>query len=64
MNENNELTFLDFLTILSFLISFYALLIGLENLIENRLQTEDTKEVLKKLDGHLKEQDKLLGKEV
>ena len=70
MNNNNQFTFLDFLTILSFLIGFYALLIAVENLEENREQTEDTKEVLKKVDGHLHEQDrhlefqdKLLGKE-
>ena len=68
---NKQFTFLDFLTILSFLIGFYALLIALQNLEENRGQTEDTKEVLYKLDGHLhmqdehlKQQDKLLGKEI
>lgn len=61
--RNNEFTFLDFITILSFLIGFYAILIALQNLEENREQTLDTKEVLYKLDGHLKEQDKLLGKE-
>ena len=61
--NNNNFTFLDFLTILSFLIGFYALLIALQNLEENRIQTEDTKEVLYKLDGHLQEQDKLLGRE-
>lgn len=55
--------FLDFLTILSFIIGFYALLIGIENLQENREQTEDTNEILYKLDDHLAEQDKLLGKE-
>lgn len=68
--RNNEFTFLDFITILSFLIGFYAILIALQNLEENREQTLDTKEVLEKLDGHLHEQDKhlelqdkLLGKE-
>lgn len=68
--NNENFTFLDFLTILSFLIGFYALLIALQNLEENREQTDDTKEVLEKLDGHLHEQDrhlelqdKLLGKE-
>ena len=61
--NNNQFSFLDFITMLSFLIGFYALLIALENLEENREQTLDTKEVLCKLDGHLNEQDKLLGKE-
>ena len=61
--NNNQFSFLDFITMLSFLIGFYALLIALENLEENREQTLDTKEVLYKLDGHLNEQDKLLGKE-
>ena len=61
--NNNQFTFLDFLTILSFLISFYALLIALQNLEENREQTLATEEVLYKVDGHLNEQDKLLGKE-
>lgn len=61
--NNNQFTFLDFITLLSFLIGFYAVLIALENLEENRQQTLDTKEVLYKLDGHLNEQDKLLGKE-
>lgn len=63
MNNDNQLSFLDILTILSFVIGLYAIKIGLENLEENRLQTEDTKEVLYKLEEHLKSQDKLLGKE-
>lgn len=63
MNNDNQLSFLDILTILSFIIGLYAIKIGLENLEENRLQTEDTKEVLYKLEEHLKSQDKLLGKE-
>lgn len=61
--NNNQFTFLDFITLLSFLIGFYAVLIALENLEENREQTLDTKEVLYKLDKHLNEQDKLLGRE-
>lgn len=63
MNNDNQLSFLDILTILSFVIGLYAIKIGLENLEENRLQTEDTKEVLYRLEEHLKSQDKLLGKE-
>ena len=61
---NKELSFLDILTILSFVIGVYAITIGLQNLEENRIQTEDTKEVLFQLNKHLEEQDKLLGKEV
>ena len=61
--NNNRLSFLDVLTIISFIIGLYALEVALQNLEENRIQTEDTKEVLSKLDKHLKEQDKLLGKE-
>lgn len=67
---NNQFTFLDFITILSFAVGVYALEIALQNLEENRLQTLDTKEVLNKLNEHLHEQDrhlefqdKLLGKE-
>ena len=60
---NREFTFLDFITLISFIVGFYALLVALQNLEENREQTLDTEEVLYKLDKHLKEQDKLLGKE-
>ena len=54
---NKEFTFLDFLTILSFLIGFYALLIAMQNLEENREQTLQTEEVLYKMDKHLHLQD-------
>ena len=59
----NNLSFLDILTILSFVIGLYALEVALQNLEENRIQTEDTKEVLYKLDGHLRKQDEILRKE-
>lgn len=61
--NNNQFSFLDFITLLSFLIGFYAILIALENLEENREQTLDTKEVLNKLDNHLAKQDEWLRKE-
>ena len=61
--NNNNLNFLDILTILSFVIGLYALMVALQNLEENRIQTEDTKEVLYKLDNHLAEQDEILRKE-
>lgn len=60
---NKELSFLDILTILSFMIGLWALELAMQNLEENRIQTEDTKEVLYKLDNHLQEQDELLRKE-
>ena len=75
---NNELSFLDLLTILSFMIGLYALELGLQNLEENRIQSRDSEEILHQLEDHLKnqdehlhaqdlhlaEQDKLLGKEI
>ena len=60
MNNNK---FLDFVTLLSLVIGVYAFIVAIQNLEENRKQTDDTKEILKKLDGHLSEQDKLLGGE-
>lgn len=49
--------FLDRLTILSFLVGVYALYIALQNLEENRLQTDDTQRILDDLENHLKTQD-------
>lgn len=53
----NNLGFLDILTILSFVVGVYALEIALENLDENRLQTDDTQRILDDLENHLKTQD-------
>ena len=75
--NNNNLSFLDILTILSFIVGLYALELAMQNLYENRLQSKDSEEILHQLDFHLKaqdehlhaqdlhlaEQDKLLGKE-
>ena len=75
--NNNNLSFLDILTILSFVVGLYALELAMQNLDENRLQSKDSQEILHQLeihlkaqdehlhaqDLHLKEQDKLLGKE-
>ena len=61
--NNKEFNFFDFLAIMSFLIAIYGFFYTIENLKENRSQTEDTKEILEKLEEHLKEQDNLLGKE-
>ena len=77
MNNNNQFSFLDLITIVSFMIGLYALELALKNLEENREQSKDSEEILYQLEGHLKsqdehlhaqdlhlkEQDKLLGKE-
>ena len=74
---NKELSFLDILTILSFIVGLYALELAEKNLKENRLQSKDSQEILYQLENHLKnqdehlhaqdlhlaEQDRLLGKE-
>lgn len=49
--------FLDKITILSFMIGLYALFIALQNLEENRLQTDDTQKILDDLKNHLRTQD-------
>ena len=75
---NNNLNFLDILTVLSFIIGLYALELAMQNLYENRLQSSASEEILYQLEGHLRnqdehlhaqdlhlaEQDKLLGKEL
>lgn len=61
--NNKDFNFFDFLAIISFLIAIYGFFYTIENLKENRSQTEDTKAILKKLEEHLKQQDDLLGKE-
>ena len=49
--------FLDKITILSFIIGWYALYIALENLEENRNQNNELKEILDYLEIHLQDQD-------
>ena len=68
--NNNNLSLLDILTILSFVVGLYALELATQNLVENRLQSKDSEEILHQLEVHLKNQDehlafqdKLLGKE-
>ena len=77
MNNNNQMSFLDLITIISFMVGLYALELAVKNLEENRIQSKDSEEILHQLeyhlkaqdehlhaqDLHLKEQDKLLGKE-
>ena len=58
---NNNLTFLDWITVLSFGIGVYALDIALANLDMNDKQNEELKEILHYLDKHLKEQDEHLA---
>ena len=57
---NNKLSFLDFITLISFGVGAYALYIALQNLEENRLQTNDTQKILDDLENHLKMQDEHL----
>lgn len=54
---NRNLTFLDFITILSFAVGVYALDIALENLKENEEQNSELKEILHYLEVHLQDQD-------
>ena len=58
---NNELSFLDWITLLSFLIGLYALDIALANLDINEKQNGELKEILHYLDKHLKDQDEHLA---
>lgn len=58
---NNELSFLDWITLLSFLIGLYALDISLANLDINDKQNGELKEILHYLDKHLKDQDEHLA---
>ena len=54
---NNNLKFLDWITLFSFGIGLYALYIALMNLDENRDQNDELKEILHYLEEHLHEQD-------
>ena len=58
---NRQLTFLDFITILSFVVGVYALEIALDNLEENRDQNDELKSILDYLDNHLHDQDEHLA---
>ena len=56
----NNLSFLDWITLISFGVGLYALYIALENLDENRYQNNELKEILDYLDNHLHSQDEHL----
>ena len=58
---NNNLSFLDKITIISFLVGVYALYIALENLDENRDQNDELKQILHYLEVHLQDQDEHLA---
>lgn len=60
---NRQLTFLDFVTILSFAVGVYALEIALQNLEENRDQNDELKKILDYLENHLQDQDNHLAKQ-
>lgn len=49
-NEEQQINFLDIISILSFII-------GLENLQENRQQSESQEQIIKAIEEHLKKQD-------
>ena len=54
---NNNLNFLDKITMISFFVGVYALYIALENLEENRDQNDELKKILNYLENHLQDQD-------
>lgn len=57
---NNNLKLLDWITIISFCVGVYALEIALDNLVENRNQNGELKQILHYLEEHLQDQDKHL----
>lgn len=61
MNTQENLDVLDFLTIISFIVSLQSLELANKNLTENRQQTEDTQKILKQMQDHLDQQDEILA---
>ena len=57
----NKITFLDWITLISFGVGLYALYIALENLDENRQQNDELKQILHYLEVHLQDQDEHLA---
>ena len=57
----NNLKMLDWITLLSFGVGVYALYIALDNLEENRDQSEELKQILHYLEAHLQDQDEHLA---
>ena len=58
---NNNLKFLDWITLISFGIGLYSLYIAIVNLDMNDEQSAELKEILHYLDSHLQEQDEHLA---
>ena len=54
---NNNFKMLDWITIISFCVGVYALEIALDNLVENRQQNDELKQILHYLEQHLNSQD-------
>ena len=61
MSYQNEFNIIDVLSVLALIVGIYSFIIAIQNLDENRIQTEDTKQILHKLNDHLAEQDKHLA---
>ena len=59
----NKLSFLDWITLLSFGVGLYSLYIGIENLLENEQQSLTQQELLHKLNEHLHLQDSVLSEQ-
>ena len=54
---------IDMLSVVALMVGVYSFVIAIQNLEENRIQTEDTKQILDKLNNHLHEQDKHLAEQ-
>ena len=57
----NNLSYLDWITLISFGVGVYALYIALENLELNDSQSGELKEILNYLERHLQQQDEHLA---
>lgn len=63
MNNSNQFSFLDLITLVSFIVGLYALELALRNLEENRIQSRDSEEILYQLNDHLHVQDNVLNEQ-
>ena len=57
----NNLSLLDWITLIAFGVGLYSLYIALENLEENRDQNDELKQILHYLEVHLQDQDEHLA---
>lgn len=60
---NKNFNVLDMLSVVALIVGIYSFVVAIQNLDENCIQTEDTKQVLHKLNVHLLEQDKHLAEQ-